>query len=464
MEIQGIDPVIEPVGTGTSQVDQQQFADSLKSAMKGQTKTSLSMVTDQEVTLVMEEPTESEFVNSETEVPQSPNSEQVDNGINEDMLLGVNPALLLQTEVILHKVDSDPSVIEMTSAIASKGAPPTSEVLGLPVLAIKQNNTPGKEHDSQLLITEGVPEAKIINQSQVSFVGTTQQATEMGPKEPVTALTIEESTVTVPTKNAEWIESLKPVSLLTEEDDVPVKQEVLTNKVSSELTKGDVPQSASLTNSLVKSPENETGSLPESGTDFNIISQVNEETGLVADNPIVKVESGTAGLVQQQVPIIREGGQPQTVTTVTTPDTKTFEQYNLAPITELLSQAGKTGQEVMKLTLQPESLGQLEILVKFEEGKISAKFIVGNETIKELVEKSLPLLEQNLVKQQISVGKVDVSLPTTSQGSFDFNGQFDQQQHTHQHRNKSLRQSGHYQSQKQVEVVEEVADRVDILV
>ncbi|WP_314061260.1 flagellar hook-length control protein FliK [uncultured Vagococcus sp.] len=465
MEIQGIDPVIEPVETGNVQIDQHQFAESLKSAMKGQTETSLSMVTDQEVTLVMEEPTESESVKSETEVSQLPNSEKVESETNEDMALRIDLALLLHTEAISHEIDSDPSVTEMTSATGAKGALPASELAVSLGLDTKHVTTAGKVQDSQLLINERVPEDKIINHSQVGFVETTQLVKEMGPKEPVTNLTTEESREIVPTKNAEMAESLKPVIVLMEEDDAPVKKDVLINKVNNELEQGDVSQSAVPANPLVKSPENESGLLPEREAEHKEISLENEKPGDVADNPIVKVGSGPGVIIQQQVPIVKERGQPQVSgATVANSDTKTFQQHNLVPITELLSQAGKTGQEVMKLTLQPESLGQLEILVKFEEGKISAKFIVGNEAIKELVEKSLPLLEQNLVKQQISVSKVDVSLQTTNQGSFDFNGQFDHQQHAHQQRSKSLRQSGHYQAQKQVEVVAEVADRVDILV
>lgn len=138
-----------------------------------------------------------------------------------------------------------------------------------------------------------------------------------------------------------------------------------------------------------------------------------------------------------------------------------FQQQNMTKISELLSQPNlKKGSEMLKLTLQPEKLGQLEIMVKLEEGKISAKFLVGNEAVKELVEKSLPLLEQNLVKQQITVGKVDVALQNNSQGGFDFSG-FDQKRQ----RGKPLRTASNYQGQKQVDVVTtEKADRVDILV
>lgn len=150
-----------------------------------------------------------------------------------------------------------------------------------------------------------------------------------------------------------------------------------------------------------------------------------------------------------------------------------FQKENVPKIsrevTEVLSHIKDGETLTTRLTLKPESLGKIEVVLHKQENAVQAKFIVGSEQVKELVEKSLPLFEQNLGKQQISLNKVEVVTPQVATSDFNFSGQFSQEQHQTFQQFKSLRKEA---SQRQYQVEQEIdekksdvlASRVDITV
>ncbi|AQP54567.1 hypothetical protein CBF34_01155 [Vagococcus penaei] len=152
-----------------------------------------------------------------------------------------------------------------------------------------------------------------------------------------------------------------------------------------------------------------------------------------------------------------------------------FQQQNLSNLEKQLVAQHQTladGQKsVMKLVLHPEKLGQVDIHLQMTDGKISAKLMVGSEQVKHLFEKSLPVLEQNLSKQNIQLEKVEIvqSVSQNQQLTFDFSGEFSRQQQEHRHQkfqsHATLSNGKYTESSEKAEtntVVE--SERIDILV
>lgn len=144
---------------------------------------------------------------------------------------------------------------------------------------------------------------------------------------------------------------------------------------------------------------------------------------------------------------------------------------NLTRVNHVLSEGVETLTEgqtsTLKLTLQPEKLGQLEVILQMKDGKVTAKFLVENQKVKQLFEENMPKLEQSLVKQTLEITKMEVVVQKPSQESLSFSGQFSQQQSQQEQRQKMNKQGNHYKlKEAKFEVVEQEvsADSVDILV
>lgn len=78
--------------------------------------------------------------------------------------------------------------------------------------------------------------------------------------------------------------------------------------------------------------------------------------------------------------------------------------------------------QVMKVKLYPEDLGNVDITLRMEEGKLVANILVDNESAKQLFINNIQELNQNLVKQNIHIGDMNVDLSNSSQGNSEQNG------------------------------------------
>lgn len=121
-----------------------------------------------------------------------------------------------------------------------------------------------------------------------------------------------------------------------------------------------------------------------------------------------------------------------------------------------------------KLTLRPESLGELDVVLDVKDGKISAKFLVETDKVKELIQSNLTNLQESLSKHNVVLSKSEVSLnlPNHNFSSFDGNlnhRQNQQQQEKFFNTGKLAQQyqlKDEYEETKQVNIT----DSVDILV
>lgn len=95
-----------------------------------------------------------------------------------------------------------------------------------------------------------------------------------------------------------------------------------------------------------------------------------------------------------------------------------------------MMETGKDGNaEMMKVKLFPEELGEVNIALKMEAGKLTARIQVDNDVVKALFTEKLNELNSNLVKQNIRLDSINVDLNMNSgnNNSFNFQESFNQQ-------------------------------------
>lgn len=151
---------------------------------------------------------------------------------------------------------------------------------------------------------------------------------------------------------------------------------------------------------------------------------------------------------------------------------KNFEQENINRLSDTISHEitnlSEKESNTFKLTLRPESLGELDVVLDVKDGKISAKFLVETDKVKELIQSNLTNLQESLSKHNVVLSKSEVSLnlPNNNFSSFDGNlnhRQNQQQQEKFFNTGKLAQQyqlKDEYEETKQVNIT----DSVDILV
>ena len=86
-------------------------------------------------------------------------------------------------------------------------------------------------------------------------------------------------------------------------------------------------------------------------------------------------------------------------------------------IIQLMETTTKEGNSTMKVKLYPEELGSVDITLTMDEGKLVAKILVDSDHVKQLFANSIEELNQNLLKQNIHIGDVQVDLNNSSSGN-----------------------------------------------
>lgn len=86
-------------------------------------------------------------------------------------------------------------------------------------------------------------------------------------------------------------------------------------------------------------------------------------------------------------------------------------------IIKLMEVESQGDTKVMKVKLHPEELGHVDIILKMEEGKLIANILVDNDGARQLFNNNIQELSQNLIKQNIHIGDMNVDLNNNSQGN-----------------------------------------------
>lgn len=75
-------------------------------------------------------------------------------------------------------------------------------------------------------------------------------------------------------------------------------------------------------------------------------------------------------------------------------------------------------ESVIEIELNPRELGKVHISLKLEEGKLSAKFLVKNENIKDILINSIDVLNKSLKSQNIYIAKMDINVASDLNSNF----------------------------------------------
>jgi flagellar hook-length control protein FliK len=66
------------------------------------------------------------------------------------------------------------------------------------------------------------------------------------------------------------------------------------------------------------------------------------------------------------------------------------------------------------MTLNPEKLGEIKLVIQVENGVVSARLNVENSEVKSIIEQNLQSLKDALSQQNLSAGNLDVSVGSES--------------------------------------------------
>nr|WP_269448540.1 flagellar hook-length control protein FliK [Metabacillus kandeliae] len=106
------------------------------------------------------------------------------------------------------------------------------------------------------------------------------------------------------------------------------------------------------------------------------------------------------------------------------------------------------GTQKLMIKLYPERLGQLQIELNSQDGKLTAKITAANGAVKELIESNLHHLLQSFAAQQLTVEKLEVAQSFTGSSKEDFlkdqSGQ-QQKQQDGQQKDKQASKNNHFE-------------------
>lgn len=153
------------------------------------------------------------------------------------------------------------------------------------------------------------------------------------------------------------------------------------------------------------------------------------------------------------------------------PINKDFQGENMERLSETIrheiNSIPEKGNATFKLKLNPESLGDLDVVLNIKDGKISAKFLVETDKVKELIQNNLTNLQESLSKHNVVLSKSEVSL-NLPDNSFSFNDNLSHRQNQQQQERvfSSAKSNQQYRSNDEYHETNEVkvTDSVDILV
>jgi flagellar hook-length control protein FliK len=97
------------------------------------------------------------------------------------------------------------------------------------------------------------------------------------------------------------------------------------------------------------------------------------------------------------------------------PNTASLVHVNAETIQSVVEQVSKNisaalndSKSEMKITLHPESLGEVMVKVQIEEGKVSTQLDVQQTQVKNIIEANLPQLKEALTNKGLTVDRIDV--------------------------------------------------------
>lgn len=161
-----------------------------------------------------------------------------------------------------------------------------------------------------------------------------------------------------------------------------------------------------------------------------------EPAGNKLESQLVKTKSEPEKAIlaeDNKTPMIQTETPRTTGSTVTDkplivkPETISFET-NIEKLEETILRSITTIREgqstIMKVKLEPENLGKVDLDLTMENGRLNAKINVETNQVRELFNENLSQLHQGLLKHNIQIGKIILEVNTGNEaGQWDFSNQ-----------------------------------------
>lgn len=96
-----------------------------------------------------------------------------------------------------------------------------------------------------------------------------------------------------------------------------------------------------------------------------------------------------------------------------------IDEMVMNQIVEKFHLALRTGANEMKITLRPESLGEIQLKISVDGDVVMARIAVENQQVKQIVENNLQSLKDSLAQHNLQTGSFDVNVRHHSQGQMD---------------------------------------------
>lgn len=89
---------------------------------------------------------------------------------------------------------------------------------------------------------------------------------------------------------------------------------------------------------------------------------------------------------------------------------KSVEESVMIQVTQRMNLAIKSGMHEMRLVLRPESLGDMRMIIQMEGDVVTARIMVENQQVKQIIESNLQALRDSLEEQNLQAGAFDVNV------------------------------------------------------
>ncbi|MCX6139029.1 MAG: flagellar hook-length control protein FliK [Ignavibacteriales bacterium] len=122
--------------------------------------------------------------------------------------------------------------------------------------------------------------------------------------------------------------------------------------------------------------------------------------------PSVDTITAAAHSVRQQIPVITSEARTERTTLATM---KSLPDVIVQEVSKAASSLTKETATEIRITLKPESLGEMVVKVSMEDGRVKAEIEVGSASVRAIVEANIPALRDTLISRGVDIQKIDVT-------------------------------------------------------
>lgn len=209
---------------------------------------------------------------------------------------------------------------------------------------------------------------------------------------------------------------------MNQEFSMELENEILlaSDNTKTDINKVDVPE-ISMENMDKESIKSEsTPSKSESiSMDKEIEPKEEIEATSLKDNKVKETKNDEVDFMENHIQRFRlEKGNTNEISQESIPQRNIDFDENIQrvndTIIELMDIRADGENSSIKVKLNPEELGFVDVTLKMEEGKLVARILVENEQVRELFNNHMNQLNDKLVKQDINIEKVQIDLNLNS--------------------------------------------------